>query len=225
MPRLQDTFPISVKKFYTDVDGLIIDKSILPVNLQVELPFYLFGKMDSDGAYKIGNESNPPPLNTWILFKIQTYSTFDFLLFTGLNNFQGQLSVGDLVFIYSDSLVNPTYYAYVVITSNQRSYSSILQSLDKWGPNIDTIVYESQNVNQYEQVFDYVVLNRTGLYKTNQFSPIDFRDPYVQQGDIIRMAFNQFGFDMNLNRFIGLYSYILFASDRINFNVVYKLGE
>ena len=216
----QDTFPVTIKKFYTDVDGVIIDKSTLPPNLQVELPFYLFGKMDKDGSYKIANESTPVKESTWEYFKFVIASTYDFQLFTGLNTIKGQILTGDYVFIYTDSFDTPTYFCYIIITSGQRSYASINDSLYLEGITIDTIVYQSSNVAQYTESMSLIILNRTGLYKDNQFNPIDFRDPYIRQDDIIRMKLQ-----MLLSRYIGINSYILFDTDTINFQIVFSLGE
>ena len=214
-----DQFPISVKKVYTDVDGQLINKASLPSGLQVEVPFYLFGKMDKDGAYKIANKTAPPQ-GDWLFFYFGVGGSYDFQYFTGLQTVRADIMPGDYVFIYTDNLDTPSYFCYIIISSGDRSYASINDNIYNENLIIRTIVYATTNIAQYSESMDVVKLSRSGLYRENQFNPTDFRNPDIEQEDIIRMKM-----DLRLNQYMGINSYILFDTDKINFNVLFKLGQ
>ena len=57
-------FYIEVNRYFTDVDGKVIDKNTVPIALQTDYPFWMFGEFDRQGGYKQGNQVSPPNLNT-----------------------------------------------------------------------------------------------------------------------------------------------------------------
>src|SRR5690606_41844598 len=58
-PEKLETIGIQVKRIYTDVDGVILDKTTVPASLQIDFPVYLWGEFDRLGAFYIANRLQP----------------------------------------------------------------------------------------------------------------------------------------------------------------------
>ena len=92
VPKINyDSFSLKISKFYTDVDGTILDKSTVPDALMVPFPVYLFNAYDQAGGYLVSNRQLPEQPGTFYLYNATINGAFDLLQFSGANNIRNQL--------------------------------------------------------------------------------------------------------------------------------------
>jgi len=99
-PTRKDAFQITLKRFYTDVDGVVLDKNdvLIPDALKVQYPIWLFSQFDRAGAYYLCNKNFPPEVGTEYLCSfVYGISNPLFFGFSGLSDIQTKLIPGDLV--------------------------------------------------------------------------------------------------------------------------------
>jgi hypothetical protein len=214
------TINITVSKYYTDTDGIIIDKNTLPNNLQEKIPFYLFGKFDKDSHYPIGRKLLPP-LGGVKFYNLYNGSSYDFLIFSGANQIRSRIKGGDMVIVYTDDPINPNYFIWIVVSGNLLPIDSIFNNLDGT-LRTDFINYESiQNRENYGENLQYVTFDKIGNQKTQTINPQGiYLPPSTEQNDILRMDLK-----IVLNNFFGLYSYILFDTDNLSIALICKTGN
>jgi hypothetical protein len=207
--------PISVTKYYTDVDGAFIDKNTIATNLKTPLPFYLFNYYDYIGGYKIG--FSEVPLNpNWKLFQYNVYGTNDFRFFTGLNEVKNWISIGDLVFIYTDDLNLPNVYCWVIISAGNASIASINESMNE-NAEIEYILYDVQNESNYRQNLFYVRETFLMQPRVDSINPKIWQSPYNRLSAVIKAEIKY-----KFSKMFGLYSYIDFVNDTLNFEFKIK---
>lgn len=209
--------PIKIKKIYSDVNGAIIAKNILPVALQKKTPVYLLGQFDRNGGYTIGNQILLPEV--WQFLGVFTVGFgVPFLFATGLNTVKNQISIGDIVIVYCDNLDTPTYYQFVIISSDKNSLASITansQTTQQDGRLFNLYVeefnYEVDTNSQYNEVFHYVNIDNIGNFEDNQISPFAFRNPYTEQETVITVKT-----PFKVDQYLGIYFNMLFSCDNIS---------
>jgi len=199
---------VTVRKVYTDVDGIVIDRSTLPANLQKPMPFYLFNYFDMMGNYSIGVRNVPVDVE-WKFIQYYLWGGNTFGLFTGLNNIKDLMQFGDIILCFTDDVNLPNYYCYVIMQANQSSIGSIMAIADGRA-TIDEMLYQTANVQQYKESLIFVRENFLGNPSLNQISPEIFRNPYTYQDDTILLTLKYV-----FSQTFGIYGYLKFETESI----------
>lgn len=223
------TIPIVIKKLYTDVDGLVIAKNTLPASLQQKVPVFLLGDFDRQGGYKIGLQSIPP------------HESFEYLMtfvngaganitgivgYSGFSTIQNHIKVGDIVQVYTDSLLNPSYFVWIVIQNTYASIASIignsetLQNDRRIGPiYVHEINYIADNDSQLKEAIQIIHYSNIGTWKANQIEPLGiYRTPFDVQTGLVRIQVKPFALD----QYLGMNTNVLFETDRITMDFKIK---
>lgn len=220
------TLPIEVKRFYTDVDGVIINKGAAPVSLQVDFPVYLFGEFDRLGSYYISQRIQPPNNATKFLMSFvwgQGANPF-FFGFSGLSDIQSQINLGDLVNVYTDNIIAPNYFIFIVVSSTGRSMASVQQNTvttqrdGKYGfLDAHKVQYFTNNPVQWQQNFRVFTTDNLGVPQVNNINPYIFRNAYIENDRFIELYWKY-----PLNQYTGICFNYLFSTDEITLNFIFK---
>lgn len=218
------TVPIEIKKLYTDVDGVVIDKNTLPATLQKRVPVFLLGEFDRNGGYKIGVKALEPDLN---LKYLQTFvdgngaAIQSIIGFTGLSTIGNYIATGDIVSVWTDDKVNPSYFVWIVVKNTYASIASILGNMDssqndrRIGPLcITEILYHTDVETQLRNALFFLHYSNIGTWKQNSIDPLGmFRSPFDVQEGLVRMPIEP----LFLDQYFGLVFNMDFDSDVIYF--------
>jgi len=214
---------LNVKRVYTDVNGTIIDKALAPVALQVRYPVFILGAFDFKGGYRKALESTPPEVGVKYL-KTFINGLNSASEVTGVNiaaDIQGQLKVGDIVSVYTDSYTIPNYYVWIIVSANNASIASIMLNLSTTQKDdvynrlyIEDIHYltTNTNVNQWNESIYRISINNIGLNNTDSFQPLIYKTPYTFLNNVLIM-----GVRFKATQFIGFSTYIQYATEDIQF--------
>lgn len=214
---ISETITINVNRYYTDVDGQIIDKSTAPAGLQVSYPFYLFNTFDSFGAFKICNKVVPPLGTAKYMYSHIVRSDYDFLEFSGNNSVKGKFNIGDIVFIYTDDLDAPNYFVFIVVSCPFQSYASILQNIANKHMNAGEIKYFVDNFNNYQESLFEILHSPGGTYKVNTYQPYSYKNPLLANTEFITL-----NIPVKMTQYWGWSSYMQYSSELISFNFELK---
>lgn len=219
---------INVKALFTDVNGTIIDKNILPANLKVKLPLFLLSEFDRIGGYYAGLRIVPVAQNSWQLLSSLIWGgdgmPFPFG-FPGLNDIQGQINSGDIVTIWTDSLTVPTYYAFVIQGIDGASLGSILANTKTTQRDknlgelyIQKCQYFSDNEPNWFQPMNIIEIDNLGNFRKDGLQPNSFRKIYQTEN-----VFVEFNLEFFISQYVGLYTYLLFTTNNLQFNFVLQV--
>lgn len=149
---------IDINKYYFDPDGVLIDGATLPDELKTRLPWFCFSKFDFDCNYKnAASTLNPDP---WKFIGAYSRTEIKFL-FTGFNNFQSQMKSGDLSLLFTDDVINPQYYALVVLSSQGGGLTGIIQNAEFYTPFFD--VYSDNPSDDYIESITFGAVSKFGV--------------------------------------------------------------
>lgn len=220
------TIPVNVTRYITDVNGAILaitDPLIIAANLNVSYPVFLFGEFDRQGGYYIGNKVCPPRGASVYLTSFvngQGNTSASIIGFTGFNEIQGRLKHGDIVQVYTDSLQNPNYFVWIVLTHSSASIGSIMTNLkteQKDNRNgklfVEGINYYYQNALQLDEALHVSIADNLGTYLDDSIQPNIYKSPMVAQPDLIYLQVN-----FVLNQFMGLNFYLRPDIDNVSFD-------
>ena len=212
--NLHDTLSVTVNKFYTTVDGTIIDKNTLPVNLRKKLPVYLIDGFGMDSGFAIAQSVNPvdAPLK-FIRFFVRE-SGFDFTQFSGLNDVSSGLNAGDLVFLYADDELNPNFFMWVVQTAYPKPLSGIIKNIPNLSLNYVRL-FVDQMVN-YSQQLTMVKTSSMGDYRADKISPYISIDPMRKD-----VSFSEIHLQGCLDKYTSFLTYLPFEANQLT--VEFKL--
>lgn len=224
------TISVSTRVLYTDVNGQIIDKATLPANLQTKMPLFFWGEYDRQGGYFAAQRENPADPNGWLFLTSLIWGanavSLGFIL-PGLNDIQGQIVPGDMVCIWTDSLVAPSQYAFVIQSVNLYSWGSILANTKSSIPDfrfadikIEKFQYFTDNQANWKQRINILFMDRIGNFISDKASPMVYRYPNVINNQLAEVLI---GFDAN--QYIGLNTYWLFDTTFITFNFQLKIRQ
>jgi hypothetical protein len=224
------SIPVNVLKFYTDINGTVINKNTAPAPLRTKFPFFLFGGFDMAGGYRIGLSNVVPMPGTSYLMTYVHGVDKPFLAFTGLNDIKSRLLVGDIIQVYTDDVENPNYFIFMVIQNVYASMGSIvgntqtMQEDNRIGRiEIDGFQMFSANQSQFDEPVHMIRFDNIGTFKDNQVQPRVFRDPYTKQLDFIEFGSLGTPFLFQLDQYIEIGHYMLFATDEMRFNFKIKI--
>lgn len=203
---------ISVQKFYTDVDGNILDKNTLPSDLKITLPVWLMGRFDYSGHYSLSRRLTPFLNDSWKFFNMYVSTSYDFLIFSGANQIRSRIRPGDLIFVYSDDVINPNFYSFIIISGEINPYSSIINDLDG-SINCLMFKYDSiQNTLNYQEEIEYITFDKIGNTKRQSIQPDTFLPPSNKNTDVIDIEIS-----ILFTKYFSLNTYLLFNTDKISF--------
>ena len=213
--NIQSSFKLVVRRFVTDVDGTIQDKSWLPAFAQKKYPVWLFGNFDEAGGYYNGTKLFPLDAGLFYLYTQTVGRNFNLLNFSGANNIKDQLEIGDQVNVFSDSKQFPNFFVWIVITSERRSYASILRNPLNIGMDVFYMKLIVDNQAQFNEVWKLTKFNPIGDYNTDELSPLTYKTVDYQQQLLIDIPFK-----FAINNYHGLYMYMNFESDA--FEIIFR---
>lgn len=219
------TIPLKVTRFITDVNGqlmAITDPLIIAAGLNVKYPFFVFGAFDQNGGYSIAQKICAPPagryLCTFVNGKEQT--SMSILGFSAFNEIQSRLNPGDIVQVYTDSLLTPSYFIWMVLNNSYTGLASIVSNLvtsqqdGRTGKlKIKGVNFYFSVVSQLNETLNFTVTDNLGTFRNDSIQPYLYRNPYDAQENFVSMEV-----DFNLNQFMGLNTFIGTDTDNVSFD-------
>jgi hypothetical protein len=221
-PLKNDSLAINIKRYFTDIDGVVVDKNTVPAELQTRYPFYIFGEFDRQGGYQICNRLQGAYSNAYVYLCTFVYGVSNplFFGFNNLSDIQQRISVGDVVTVYTDSLSIPSYFIWVVISCPKTSLASILSNCvtgnsksDTALINVERLNYVTDNIEQWDVPVMSWVVDFVGNPKYDFIDPVQFRTPETVNDKFVEMKLK-----FPLNQYRGLNSYILFDTETLQLN-------
>lgn len=213
----EHTIPLVINRYYTDVNGAIVDKNLVPANLKVNFPVYLFAQFDRNGGYRKSQQITPPIPGTYFLMTYTQGINSPFLAFTGVNTIKGKISSGDIVIIYTDDLENPNYYIWIVISCNSVSFASVLANTETIQNDHRIGVLSLKQINyyvsvreQFDQALVFASYDNIGNFRSDSIQPNIFLSPLVAQ-----QGFLTINTPYKIDQYIGLSMYMVFNCDQI----------
>lgn len=210
--------PIKIRRYYTDTNGVILNKLAVPAALQKPFPIYLFGEMDRQGAYSVAQKAKPRFDNSYfyLMNYVNGVNNPYIFGFTGSSTLQGQLTPGDIVTVYVDNLIAPNYFIFIVYSVSNISLASLLYQArgefkEKIGfLNVERINYYTDNENQFLENLLWTYIRPTGEYSSDIIDPSIYRRKEDEQQGFICLR-NRFV----LNQFLGINFYMDFQTNNI----------
>lgn len=213
---------IEISRYFTDVQGKIVNKSSVPLALQVEYPIWMFGQFDKMGGYHVGNKITPPVKGTSYLGTFVGGLDMPFLFATGLNEIQDKISIGDLVHVFTDDLNAPTWYVFMIQTCRSASVASVYanaiaseqQKIDIRGVNYFSYTNGNPNL-QFTHSMNLTRIDVVGGYVNEPFPPSAYEQVDNKQGYFITIPIKFVVDQYNL-----LSTYMDFEVDVVNFSLL-----
>ena len=223
------TIPITIKKLYTDVDGIVLDKNTIPAALQKRVPVMLLGDFDRQGGYKIGLQNIAPDENLKYFMTFVNGLGANFVSvvgFTGISTIQKHINVGDIVQVYTDDLTAPAYFVWIIIQNTYASIASIvgntesIQNDRRIGPIfVHEINFIADNESQLSESLQIVHFSNIGTWNANQIDPLGiYRTPFDVQIGLVRIVVKPF----SLDQYFGINTNMLFESDKFTMDFKIK---
>lgn len=214
---LEHSVPLKISRYYTNVDGVVLDKNTVPAALQTKYPVLLLGQFDRQGGYKKSLNSVPTMEGTFFYMTFVQGINSPFLSFTGVNTIKSKIKTGDIIEVYTDNLEAPNYFIWFVISAEPVSIASIISNTESTQNDgrIGTLFvknynYVVDNNNQYYEPIHYTRFDNIGNYRDEQIQPHIFITPSVQQSGILTIDT-----DFKLDQYIGINIYFLFETNEI----------
>lgn len=219
--------PVNVTRYFTDVNGTVVAKATVPAALQVSYPFFMWGKFDMAGGYRQGLAALPLPNGVVYVRSFVNGMSGDSADVTGVNvlsTIQTRLQVGDIIHVYTDSYTAPTYYIWIVQSDPAAGWGSIVgntlstQEDDRFNRLfIDSVVYVTANVDQWNDPILILRSNNIGMFRTDKINPLYVRVPANNYLNTVL----EMGLKFKVDQYLELCSYFQFATDTIQF--VFKM--
>ena len=214
---LEHSIPLKITRYFTDVNGTIVDKTLVPASLQTKYPVFLLGQFDRNGGYKKSIASVSPMSNTFYFMSFVQGINSPFLAFTGLNNIKGVIKTGDIVEVYTDNIETPTYFIWFIITAEPVSIASIISNTETTQKDnrigalyIKNYNYVTDNSSQYFEPIYYTFFDNIGNFRYDTVQPYMFKTPFTEQSGILTIDT-----DFKLDQYIGINMYFLFSTNEI----------
>lgn len=216
------SIPITIKRYFTDVNGIIQAKNTVPAAMQTEYPFFIFGDFDRQGGYATGLKVAPLNPGTFYLMTFiegNGLTSQQITGFTGFNEVRSKIRVGDIVHVFTDNLIAPTVFVWIVLSSRNGSIGSIVSNSETHQRDgmygklyIDHFQYYTDNTDpQWSRAVNFIRLTNIGSFGNNQVQPYMFKTPYTEQDGFIRVECK-----FNLDQYILINTYFLFETEEIN---------
>jgi hypothetical protein len=217
---------VNVKRFYTDVNGTVIDKNdpAVPLLCKTFFPFWMFGQFDAWGGYKIGNRIIAPDLNTPYVGTFIVGKDIPFLFATGLNDISDRLLIGDIVHIYTDNLNAPSVYVWIVQNCGAVSLASVYansnaserEKIKIERCNFFAYINGSPNF-QFAKAVHLTKIDVVGSYTDDSFDPLGYDQVDNKQDNFVVLPIN---FEVDQYKLVS--SAIAFEVDALQFSFIIK---
>lgn len=207
----EDNLQVNVTRYFTDTNGLLFDKSLASAGLQVSYPFYLFHRFDKMGGFRIGQSIKPPTGSAFYYYTYDVDMSFDYWQISGTNNIKGKLRSGDTCIVFTDDILAPNTLVWIVISCPLQSYSSIVNSLPD-NLNVKDFLYIADNTANYNEALHFNKTTPLGIYKDDQYQPLSFKTRETVSQDFIKVALS-----FNISQYLGIFSYMQYNTDSIQF--------
>ncbi len=223
---------VKVNRYFTDVDGRILAKNnagLIAAGMAVNYPVFMLGQWDKESGYKAGLNIVPPFVSYYMTFVNGFGMTSNQIVtpFSGVNGIQPLLKNGDIVSVYTDNLLAPNYFCWMVVSSNVSGIASILNNSStrqKDNRLMKLFCYEINLICNFQlqlsEAWHYVNVDNLGNVKDDQITYNMFNDPFNVLPDVLTFP-TQFEF----NQYIGIYLYMVLAIDTMSFNFNFKILE
>jgi hypothetical protein len=192
------------------MNGVIIDKHLVPAQIQKKVPFYLFNNFDKAGGFYAAQQNVQVQPGMFFLYSYVNDASYNFLDFQIGNTINGQLRSGDVILVLGDDPILPNFLCHVVIHSDYVSYASFVANMQGKNYKISRIQYVTDNELNWSESFHTLTLNDFGLAFDNQLQPIAYRHPYEFTLGLLDM---DIAIDISDKQ--GINSYMQFATDQI----------
>jgi len=217
----QGSLNINVKRYVTDGNGAVISKNALPANLQKAFPVYLLGNFDRVGGYNIGQKTVPQPQGLpFVMTYVNGYSN-TFLSQTGFTEVSNNFKIGDIISVFTDDLLNPSYYVFIVQTCDYGSLASIISNTQTQQQDgvigkmvVKNIAYQVDQDNQISETWQMVTLDNLGQFKQQPFLPIMYKQPLYRLSDFVELPVS-----FLMTQFTSINFLMQFASDSLTVNL------
>jgi hypothetical protein len=209
---------LNISRFYTDMNGVVLSKLLVPSTMQQKVPFWLFNKFDKDGAFLIGQTIKPVRPGMYYLYNYIVDNQYNFLDFQIGNEIKKLLKSGDMLLVFGDDTILPNTLCLIVVHSDYVAYGSFIAGMQGKNYLLDSIQYFSDNTNNWLECLNITNENDFGVYKDNQLQPIAYKNPYQYQPDMLQME----NVNISLSDKTGISSYFLFDTNAIELNFFFK---
>lgn len=228
------TLSIKVNRYFTDVDGRILaknDAGLVAAGMADKYPVFMLGQWDKESGYKAGLNVVPPLSSAKYL---QTFingyplTTNQILTpYSGVNEIQPLLKSGDIVQVYTDSLINPTYFCFIVLSSNVSGLASVMANMGTNQRDNRLMRLYCSDINlitdfsaQLSEAWHYVHIDNLGNVKDDQVTYNMFNSPFNVLPEVLTIQ-TEFEF----NQYIGIYLYMALAVDSMSVNFNFQIIE
>lgn len=222
------TLTAKINRFTCDASGTIIPDILVPTSEQKAYPFHLFGEFDRVSGYAI-SDGVLRELEDTKLFSVYVAGVnTPLFFFSPLNTINSKISKGDLIFIYVDDLNAPTYFHFVIISTNQGGFASLtsignvtqIDDTDNWGG----FYFEKFKFNWVDDAqMNFPFYNIQTNYKSSfQANPINLElYRFIEQKPEVKAL--TIAVSMLINQYNGLSGYIAWQNPSLNlsFDIIY----
>jgi len=217
---------VTVKRFYTDVNGTVIDKNdpMVPALAKTYFPFWMFGQYDAWGGYRIGNQIFKPDLNAPYVGTFIVGKDVPFLFATGLNDIKDRLLIGDVVHIYTDNISAPTVYIWVVQSCGAVSLASVYSNASASEHEkirikaINFFAFTNNSPNfQFARPIHLTKIDVVGSYVDDSFDALSYDQTFNKQHGFVTVPIS-----LEVDQYHMLTSAIAFEIDVLNFSFIIK---
>lgn len=228
------TLSLNVTRYFTDVNGTILaknDAGLVAAGMTQKYPVFMLGEFDKMSGYKIGQNIVPPKgIVKYYLTFVNGYGmTTNQIVtpFSGVNDVQQMIKLGDIVQVYTDNLLSPNYFCFIVLSGETTGLASLMGNLGtKQNDNrlMKLHCYEirliTDFIQQLPEAWNYVYADNLGNFKSNQITYNMFNNPFNVLPDVLTVS-TEFDF----NQYIGIYLYMVLAVDKMSVNFNFKIIE
>lgn len=207
-----NTFQVKVIRYYTDLNGVILDPATVPLALQQKAPFYIFNLFDKQSGFLVGQNYTPPLTGMYFLYSYVKGTSYNFLDFQVGNIVNSRLNNGDLITVYADDPILPNYLCLIVLHSDYVSYAGFLENMRGRSYSISHFQHATDNPNNWNEGITLPVQDDYGLVSKDNISVLPFLDPSLQS-----LGFIDVTLPMNITDKKGVNSYMLFATQNLEF--------
>jgi hypothetical protein len=214
----EHSIPVKIKRYYTDVNGTVVDKAAVSAAMQVKFPVYMLGQFDRNGGFKKSLIAVPPTPGTFYIMTYTVGINAPFLAFTGANNIKNYLQVGDVVQVYADDVENPNFFCWIIQSANPVSLSSVIANTETTmvdgrigGLFIREFNLAVSDDSQYYEPFHFTKMDNIGNLRDDQVQPSMYFSPYTQQTGFLTIETM-----FKLDQYLGINFYMLYDVDDIS---------
>ena len=203
-------FQIKIQRIYTDMNGAIVDKTLVPAILQKKVPFYLFNLFDKNSGFLAAQTYKQVQPGMFFLYSYVKGNSYNFLDFQITNVINSRTKNGDVVIVLGDDPILPNFLCHVILHSDYVGYGSFLANMQGKNYKISKIQYVTDNEQNWQEIFNKTSLDDFGLVSDCQIQPLTYRDPYQFTNGFLIMQL-----ELNIDDKTGLNSYMLFDTDNL----------